>query len=81
MGPGARRVVRGQCGAQNGRVSSRFGPSGAPDETTVFPNHFEIDYVRIWQAPKSVIAAEPPAKAKPAEVPSIIAVLPASPLP
>ena len=62
-------------------VSSRFGPSGAPDEATVFPNHFEIDYVRIWQAPKPVAVAEPPPKPKPVETPSIIAILPATPLP
>ena len=37
-------------------VSSRSGPSGEPDETTVFPNDFAIDYVRVYQpAP----AAEP----------------------
>jgi beta-glucanase (GH16 family) len=53
-------------------VSSVLGPSGVPDEHTVFPNHFEIDYVRVWQAPKAVAEA---AKAK-AEVPAVIAVLP-----
>lgn len=61
-------------------VSSRTGPSGEPDENTIFPNHFEIDYVRIWQAPKAVVVAEP-AKPKPAEAASIIAVLPTPPLP
>jgi beta-glucanase (GH16 family) len=30
-------------------VSSHRGPSGAPDEATVFPNFFEIDYVRVYQ--------------------------------
>lgn len=30
-------------------ISSRFGPSGEPDEHTVFPNSFEIDYVRVYQ--------------------------------
>ena len=32
-------------------VSSVFGPSGEPDEVTVFPNSFSIDYVRVYQAP------------------------------
>ena len=66
-------------------VSSALGPSGAPDENTVFPNHFEIDYIRVWQAPKpELIAKEQPAPAKPkpaADPASIIAVLPTSPLP
>ncbi len=30
-------------------VSSIFGPSGEPDEKTVFPNAFLIDYVRVYQ--------------------------------
>ncbi len=30
-------------------VSSRIGPSGEPDQSTVFPNFFEIDYLRVWQ--------------------------------
>ena len=30
-------------------VSSHRGPSGSPDVATVFPNFFEIDYVRIYQ--------------------------------
>jgi beta-glucanase (GH16 family) len=37
-------------------VGSRFGPSGVPDETTVFPNYMEIDYVRVFQ-PTSVAGA------------------------
>jgi beta-glucanase (GH16 family) len=37
-------------------VCSRFGPSGEPDEKTVFPNYFAIDYIRIYQAPVSVVA-------------------------
>lgn len=32
-------------------VSSRFGPSGEPDEKTVFPNDLEVQYVRVYQAP------------------------------
>lgn len=51
-------------------VSSRFGPSGEPDENTVFPNSFEIDYVRVYQPPKV------PAPAAPAPV-IPVAVLPA----
>jgi beta-glucanase (GH16 family) len=47
-------------------ISSVFGPSGEPDERTVFPNEFQIDYVRVYQAP-------------PAEVPAIVAA-PAAPL-
>jgi beta-glucanase (GH16 family) len=31
-------------------VSSRIGPSGEPDVRTVFPNFFEVDTVRVWQA-------------------------------
>ena len=53
-------------------VSSRFGPSGEPDKTTVFPNDFAIDYVRVYQAPPAnepaLIVAEndmPPAKSEP----------------
>ena len=30
-------------------VSSAVGPSGEPDENTVFPNSFSIDYVRVYQ--------------------------------
>lgn len=32
-------------------ISSASGPSGEPDEFTVFPNSFSIDYVRVYQAP------------------------------
>ena len=35
-------------------VSSRIGPSGEPDGTTVFPNFFEVDSLRVWQAPAGV---------------------------
>ena len=45
------------------RVFAGVGPSGAPDETTPFPNSFAIDYVRIYQppiaAPAVVATAEP----------------------
>ncbi len=47
-------------------ISSRFGPSGEPDEKTVFPNEFLIDYVRVYQAP-------------PAEAPTIVTA-PSAPL-
>ena len=58
-------------------ISSRRGPSGAPDENTVFPNFFAIDYIRVWQPPAPVVAkvvAEPSvvvAKLEVAEVPTI----------
>jgi beta-glucanase (GH16 family) len=35
-------------------VSSRIGPSGEPDAATVFPNFFEVDYVRVWTRPEVV---------------------------
>ncbi|MGB8170068.1 MAG: glycoside hydrolase family 16 protein [Chthoniobacteraceae bacterium] len=55
-------------------VSSIHGPSGLPDEKTVFPNEFLIDYVRIYQAP----AAEAPAivTAPTAPVIPVAAILP-----
>jgi beta-glucanase (GH16 family) len=64
-------------------VSSRLGPSGEPDGNTVFPNDFQIDYVRIYQPPEQLVKAEPPpVKASVPEPPQpIIAILPASPLP
>ena len=37
-------------------VSSAVGPSGEPDESTVFPNSFQIDYVRVYQAPVTEVA-------------------------
>ena len=37
-------------------VSSRFGPSGAPDEHTVFPNDLEVQYVRVFQPPAVPLA-------------------------
>jgi beta-glucanase (GH16 family) len=61
-------------------VSSGYGPSGEPDEHTIFPNHFEIDYVRIYQ-PRPAHLAEAPAKPKPVESPAIIAILPGATLP
>jgi len=63
-------------------ISSRFGPSGEPDESTVFPNDFEIDYIRVFQAPPLIVKAEPATRPQPSPEPSpIIAVLPAAPLP
>lgn len=59
-------------------VSSVYGPSGVPDETTVFPNYFLIDYVRVYQAtpqgmsvPVSapVVEEAPPAKPEPVPTP------------
>ena len=32
-------------------VSSLIGPSGEPEGTTVFPNFFEVDTLRVWQPP------------------------------
>ncbi len=57
-------------------VSSRIGPSGAPDAHTAFPNYFEIDYVRVYQAPPAPAPAQtvlvkndaPPSKPIGAEV-------------
>ena len=40
-------------------VSSRIGPSGEPDENTVFPNYFEIDYVRVYQPPPGATTVSP----------------------
>ena len=50
-------------------ISSRFGPSGEPDEKTVFPNSFEIDYVRVYQAPPP--AGENPLVLVRAELPAV----------
>jgi beta-glucanase (GH16 family) len=56
-------------------VSSALGPSGAPDADTVFPNYFEIDYVRVYKAPaagavEAVLARnDSPAKEAPAVEP------------
>lgn len=57
-------------------VSSRFGPSGTPDENTVFPNAFEIDHVRVYQpaAPAGVEIVkneEPPKKESALPLPRI----------
>ena len=38
-------------------VSSAVGPSGEPDEKTVFPNSFTLDYVRVYQAPEPTVVA------------------------
>ena len=55
-------------------ISSIFGPSGAPDEKTVFPNEFQIDYVRVYQAP----AVEAPAiVTAPAPIIPVATILPA----
>ncbi len=39
-------------------ISSRRGPSSEPDENTVFPNFFAIDYIRIWQPPPAPVVAK-----------------------
>jgi len=65
----------------NNGVSSHIGPSGQPNEATVFPNFFEIDYVRVYQTSPAVAiklakeepAAPAPAQALPSLVPSVIA--------
>jgi len=65
----------------NNGVSSHIGPSGQPNEATVFPNFFEIDYVRVYQTSPTVAiklakeepAAPAPAPALPSLVPSVIA--------
>ena len=41
----------------NNGVSSRVGPSGEPNESTVFPNFLEVDYIRVYQRPE--VNAEP----------------------
>ncbi len=45
-------------------VSSHIGPSGEPDQSTVFPNYFEIEYLRVWVDPalktKFPVQAPPP---------------------
>jgi beta-glucanase (GH16 family) len=46
-------------------VSSRFGPSGAPAPSTVFPNHFEVDYIRVWTGPRGVAHWQTPAEHHP----------------
>ncbi len=38
-------------------ISSAVGPSGEPDESTVFPNSFCIDYVRVYQEPIPTVVA------------------------
>jgi beta-glucanase (GH16 family) len=43
----------------NNSVSSRFGPSGEPDGSTIFPNFLEIDYVRVYQRPEVIAKAAP----------------------
>jgi len=54
-----KRVTRGQhvpsvpmyVILSNG-VSSRIGPSGEPDAATVFPNYFEVEYLKVWALPE-----------------------------
>ncbi|EDY21906.1 glycoside hydrolase family 16 [Chthoniobacter flavus Ellin428] len=70
-------------------LSNSVGAAGsaasAPDENTVFPNDFQIDYIRVYQPGQPIVKTEPPAP--PVKAPAleptkpIIAVLPAAPLP
>ncbi len=64
-------------------ISSRRGPSSEPDENTVFPNYFAIDYIRIWQPPPVPVVAktdaEPVAvvvKLEAADIPVVVAAEP-----
>ncbi|MEQ1862345.1 MAG: glycoside hydrolase family 16 protein [Chthoniobacteraceae bacterium] len=43
----------------NNAVSSRFGPTGEPDGSTIFPNFLEVDYVRVYQRAETVVVAAP----------------------
>lgn len=45
----------------NSGVSSHIGPSGLPNAETVFPNFFEIDYVRVYQQGAPVVLPAPAA--------------------
>lgn len=56
-------------------VSSIHGPSGEPDEKTVFPNEVPIDYVRVYQAPLHAIP-ETVASAPPTPLLPVATVLP-----
>lgn len=63
-------------------ISSARGPSGAPDENTVFPNFFAIDYLRVWQPPGPALAkadVEPEAVVAKLEVAKAPAVMEAEP--
>ena len=57
-------------------ISSRFGPSGEPDESTVFPNSFQIDYVRVYQAPPHPLVPDTIAS-QPAPLIPVATILPA----
>ncbi len=56
-----KRVARGQhvpsvpmyVILSNG-VSSRIGPSGEPEAATVFPNYFEVEYLKVWALPEAL---------------------------
>jgi beta-glucanase (GH16 family) len=58
----------------NNGVSSHIGPSGQPNDQTVFPNFFEIDYVRVYQlgtpvvVPANTLAMIDPATTAPAAI-------------
>jgi beta-glucanase (GH16 family) len=67
-------------------VGSRLASTSEPDEATVFPNDFAIDYIRIYQEPPTTLVKartpKPPvvAEEKAPETKPIIAVLPVAPL-
>jgi beta-glucanase (GH16 family) len=77
----------------NNGVSSHIGPSGSPNDQTVFPNFFEIDYVRVYQLgtpvviPANSVAMIDPATVAPVAIaPAAVAVneakaAPAAPAP
>jgi beta-glucanase (GH16 family) len=54
-------------------VGSRYGPSGVPDEKTVFPSDFEVQYVRVYQAPPAVASAPAAPVAAPATMTKVTA--------
>ena len=60
----------------NNGVSSHIGPSGQPNEATVFPNFFEIDYVRVYQSERTA-AIDPKTPAPTAAAPTPPAPAPA----
>jgi beta-glucanase (GH16 family) len=44
----------------NNGVSSGVGPSGAPNDSTVFPNYLEVDYIRVYQRAEAMPVALAP---------------------
>jgi beta-glucanase (GH16 family) len=54
-------------------VGSVKSPASAPDEATVFPNDFAIDYIRIYQPPTQMIVKADTATPTPAPTPTPVA--------